>query len=363
MSPGVCGCGVADTDTDSDGTPDCNDQCLSDPNKLTPGACGCGAPDLDIDGDGTPSCTNPPPVDIPPVVLDLCPEDPSKIVLGLCGCGVAETDSDGDSTPDCLDSCAQDPNRIAPTAEICNGQDDNCDGDIDESFGLGDVCTTGVGACAVVGAYQCDSEGGVVCSAVALSPGTEICNGIDDDCDGEIDEGDVCNEKCSSSNASQALHDGLGSKIESQFKWYSRVINKRLSKKNRSSMRDMASLMNQYHMDIWRMAWTEIPTEIISCSEQSYCPSQSIDVLIRLDETYRNAIADFRLMARSYKKRAPRRTKKILKWLDRFEEKATTLVRADLSKAGVCGASVLERLSTVVIQPAGKIKNKKRRRK
>ncbi len=29
--PGICGCGVADTDTDNDGTPDCNDLCPDDP--------------------------------------------------------------------------------------------------------------------------------------------------------------------------------------------------------------------------------------------------------------------------------------------------------------------------------------------
>jgi VCBS repeat-containing protein len=43
--PGVCGCGVPDTDSDSDGTPDCNDLCPSDAAKAAPGACGCGFKD------------------------------------------------------------------------------------------------------------------------------------------------------------------------------------------------------------------------------------------------------------------------------------------------------------------------------
>jgi hypothetical protein len=43
--PGVCGCGVAETDADSDGTPNCNDGCVSDPAKTSAGVCGCGFAD------------------------------------------------------------------------------------------------------------------------------------------------------------------------------------------------------------------------------------------------------------------------------------------------------------------------------
>jgi hypothetical protein len=55
-APGVCGCGVADTDTDSDGTADCIDSCPNDPNKIAPGACGCGLVDTDANSDGTADC-------------------------------------------------------------------------------------------------------------------------------------------------------------------------------------------------------------------------------------------------------------------------------------------------------------------
>lgn len=47
--PGVCGCGVAETDTDSDSTPNCLDGCPSDPDKVGSGECGCGFPDV-VDG-------------------------------------------------------------------------------------------------------------------------------------------------------------------------------------------------------------------------------------------------------------------------------------------------------------------------
>jgi|GEM_PF-2437120 len=88
-APGACGCGVPDTDTDADGTPDCADGCPDDPAKLDPGACGCGAQELDSDADGTPDC------------LDGCPTDPAKTEPGDCGCGAADTDSDSDGTADC----------------------------------------------------------------------------------------------------------------------------------------------------------------------------------------------------------------------------------------------------------------------
>lgn len=71
-------------DSDNDGTPDCTDGCPNDPNKTTPGICGCGVAETDSDNDGTPDCN------------DGCPNDPNKIAPGNCGCGVPETPATGD---------------------------------------------------------------------------------------------------------------------------------------------------------------------------------------------------------------------------------------------------------------------------
>lgn len=76
--PGVCGCGVEDSDRDSDEVSDCLDKCPDDPAKTKPGICGCGKPDLDGDSDDTADC------------LDGCPQDPNKIEPGICGCGLAD---------------------------------------------------------------------------------------------------------------------------------------------------------------------------------------------------------------------------------------------------------------------------------
>ena len=76
-------------------------------------------------------------------------------------------------------------------AETCNGLDDDCDGNLDEGFAnLGRACNVGQGTCARSGVSVCAADGsGVTCDAVAAAPGVERCNGLDDDCDGTLDEG------------------------------------------------------------------------------------------------------------------------------------------------------------------------------
>ena len=87
--------------------PDCVDDCPDDPEKLDPGQCGCGVPDTDSDSDGTADC------------LDDCPDDPTKLDPGQCGCGAVDTDADSDGTADCVDLCPNDPQKIDPGACGC----------------------------------------------------------------------------------------------------------------------------------------------------------------------------------------------------------------------------------------------------
>ncbi|MEZ4473828.1 MAG: MopE-related protein [bacterium] len=75
-----------------------------------------------------------------------------------------------------------------PAVEICNGIDDDCDGQVDETFGIGQACTSGQGACAQAGRSVCGEGGAVVCDARAGQPGVETCDGTDEDCDGRTDE-------------------------------------------------------------------------------------------------------------------------------------------------------------------------------
>jgi len=75
-----------------------------------------------------------------------------------------------------------------PPAEVCNGQDDDCDGAVDDGPDM--VCARGADAgscttsCHTAGHKTCnDSCSGYQCA------GREVCNGLDDDCDGVPDNG------------------------------------------------------------------------------------------------------------------------------------------------------------------------------
>jgi len=125
----------------------------------------------DLDGDGD--------VDI----------DDYTIVILNWGCTVVDGDQDG-WTPEEGDCDDANPNVNPGAAELCNGIDDNCAAGVDEGYSLGQACSVGVGVCMNIGVIVCDGNGGTVCSASPGVPGTEVCgNGLDDNCDGLIDEG------------------------------------------------------------------------------------------------------------------------------------------------------------------------------
>ena len=69
--------------------------------------------------------------------------------------------------------------------EVCNGRDDDCDGRTDE--GLADrPCSRSVDGRTCEGLEVCAAEAGYVCDAPV--PAQEICDGLDNDCNGVVDD-------------------------------------------------------------------------------------------------------------------------------------------------------------------------------
>ena len=81
-----------------------------------------------------------------------------------------------------------------PVVELCNGVDDNHNGvsDADETFGFCEPALHTPGACRD-GVLRCMNNSQLVCVRRTSPGSTEICdNGIDDECDGTVDNGALC---------------------------------------------------------------------------------------------------------------------------------------------------------------------------
>jgi hypothetical protein len=154
---------------------------LEDPNAEAPEAGTSQPQDAEIDGTLKPSLDAEPEPDSAPVM----PPDVGPVCVDEDGDGYG---ADCPAGPDCDDANPE----VAPGAvERCNHIDDDCDDATDESFvGVGDICFAGIGTCSRPGMLTCTEAGdGLFCDAALGDVTPEICNALDDDCDGDADEG------------------------------------------------------------------------------------------------------------------------------------------------------------------------------
>jgi hypothetical protein len=140
----------------------------------------CDGQDNDCDGQTDEDKT-------PPDAKELCAPSPVGVCMAMqVACG-------GAAGWECLV-----PDDWEADETLCDGLDNDCDGDTDEGHEIGEPCLTGQGACEQAGVRTCASNRvDVECLVEGQEIGVELCgDGLDNDCDGDTDEGFRIGEPC-----------------------------------------------------------------------------------------------------------------------------------------------------------------------
>jgi hypothetical protein len=137
---------------------------------------------LDLDGDGVNTCDGDCD-DNNPLAFPGAADVPEDGVDTNCD-GLTGVDQDGDEYAAYVDDCDDDDATVHPgAAELCDGIDQDCDGVPSALAGGDEIDEDGDGylACA-----ECDDS-----SADRYPGAPELCDGLDTDCDGVLDPGDL----------------------------------------------------------------------------------------------------------------------------------------------------------------------------
>jgi len=102
---------------------------------------------------------------------------------GGAACNTGQPGVCDPGTTTCVGGSLQCVRNVNPSGEVCDNLDNNCNGSVDD--GLGST-TCGLGACQVM-VQNC--VGGVPQTCTPGTPTAETCNNVDDDCNGVVDNG------------------------------------------------------------------------------------------------------------------------------------------------------------------------------
>ena len=172
-----------DLDDDDDGVVDDADNCPLTPNLNQQDADQDGLGDVCDDDDDDDGILDPD---------DNCPLVPNPDQTDTDGNGVGDAcdgDADGDDFPDEVDCEPLDPQSYPGAEELCDGIDNDCDLEVDEGFQDSDG--DGEADCVDLdddGDLDLDLEDCAPLDALIHHGAVEVCNGVDDDCDDTIDE-------------------------------------------------------------------------------------------------------------------------------------------------------------------------------
>ena len=120
-------------------------------------------------------------------------DDNPSGVGGACGSAVGECKQ---GTYQCVNGKIECVGGIGPQPEICDGKDNNCDGTVDNGI-TATPCGSDVGECKA-GTTVC-SAGALTCQG-AVGPSAELCDGKDNDCNGVADDNPTdAGQSCGSS--------------------------------------------------------------------------------------------------------------------------------------------------------------------
>ena len=133
----------------------------------------------------------------------LTDDAPDRDEDGFDICGPEDTVNPDGEQADCDDG----DEAVNPeSSESCDGNDNDCDGEADEDFeGRGLPCGDTDGEC-TAGTIQC-IRGHIACLGRVM-PSPEICDLNDNDCDGETDEGGICAATSDGDDDGVTPHDG-----------------------------------------------------------------------------------------------------------------------------------------------------------